>query len=72
MGYGLVFVAAAVLVAIQLYRLETGDAAIVRLWWPVAILYRALGFWGAIACPSIFALAFFGWGTKRLVTSLSK
>jgi hypothetical protein len=70
-GWGALFIAFAVLVAIQLSSLESGEVSSVRIWWPVAILYQTLGFWGAISCPSIIALLLFGWGIKELVAEES-
>jgi hypothetical protein len=70
-GWGILFIVFAVLVAIQLSRLESGEVSSVRLWWPLVILYQTLGFWGAISCPSIIALLLFGWGIKELVAEES-
>jgi hypothetical protein len=66
-GQGGLFLAFAILVFIQLSRLESGEVYSVRLWWPVIILYRTLGFWGAITCPGIIAFLLFGWGIKKLL-----
>lgn len=66
-GYGVLCLGIAILVAYQLNSLETGTVSSVRLWWPIIFLYRTLGFWGAISCPSILALLFFGLGIKGLI-----
>lgn len=66
-GWGTLCLVFAILVAYQLNKLELGEVSSVRIWWPVAILYRTLGFWGAISCPSIIALLLFGWGIKELI-----
>ena len=68
-GYGILCLGIAILVAYQLSALETGEVSSVRMWWPIIVLYRTLGFWGAISCPSILALLFFGLGIKGLITA---
>lgn len=58
-----------VLLYFQLNRLESGEISSVRVWWPVVIMYNTLGFWGAVSCPGILALLFFGLGIKQLIDS---
>ena len=67
-GWGALCLVFAILVAYQLNGLESGGVSSVRVWWPVAILYRTLGFWGAVSCPGIIAFLFFGWGVKELIS----
>lgn len=66
-AFGFLCIGFAVLVYLQLTRLELGEIASVRVWWPVAVLYRTLGFWGAVSCPAILALLFLGLGIKQLI-----
>ncbi len=51
----------------QLVRLEVGEISSFRVWWPVALLYNTLGFWGAVSCPSILAVLFLSLGVKQLI-----
>jgi hypothetical protein len=59
----------------DLLQLERGEAADVRVWWPVALLYDAFGFWVAIlALPLLWAVLLLvglrkAAETKRLIDS---
>lgn len=66
-GYGLLCIVLAGFLYYQLMQLEAGTVASVRVWWPVAMLYNTLGFWGAISCPSILAVFLLGLGVKQLI-----
>lgn len=67
MGYGILCILLAGFLYYQLMQLETGTVASVRVWWPVALLYNTVGFWGAISCPGILAVLFLGLGVKQLI-----
>ena len=69
MAYGLVALVLAALVYYQLSAPEEGAIESVRLWWPVVIFYRTLGFWDAISCPSLLGLLFLGLGLRQLIKS---
>ena len=66
-GIGIVCIIFAGLIYYQLMRLEVGEISSFRVWWPVALLYNTLGFWGAISCPGILAVLFLGLGVKQLI-----
>lgn len=66
-GSGILFLVFTILMAYQLNSLETGAAESVKVWLPVAILYRTLGYWGAIACPGLIAIAILGLGAKQFI-----
>lgn len=69
LGYSALALLFAGLVFYQLYQLETGAVDSVRLWLPVGLLYRTVGFWGAIGCPCSLALIFFGTAVVQLMRS---
>lgn len=71
-GVGILSIVFGVLVYMQLSRLEAGDINSVRIWWPVAVLYNIFGFWGAVSCPGVLALFFFGLGIKQLITTINE
>ena len=56
---GLMCLGLAVYVFVQLYRLEMGQIQEVLLWWPIVLMYYAVGFWGAVACPGLLTIVFF-------------
>ena len=66
-GSGILILAFTIFVAYQLNSLEAGTVESVRVWWPVAILYRMLGYWGAIACPGLIALLVLAIGAKQFI-----
>lgn len=67
MGLGILCILLAGYLYYELSQLEAGIVSSVRVWWPVAIMYNTLGFWGAISCPGILALLFLGVGAKQLI-----
>ena len=66
-GYGVLCILLTGFIYYQLMQLETGTVSSVRVWWPVALLYNTVGFWGAISCPGILAVLFLGLGVKQLI-----
>ena len=69
-GVGVLCLVMVVFLFVQLTRLESGDVSSVRVWWPVVILYNTFGLYGALACPGILALLFFGIGIKQLANEI--
>jgi hypothetical protein len=66
-GIGIVCIIFAGLIYYQLMRLEVGEISSFRVWWPVALLYNTLSFWGSVSCPGILAVLFLGLGVKQLI-----
>ena len=66
-GIGILGIVLTFIIANMLNDLETGAVSSVRVWWPVAVLYRMFGFWGGIACPGLVALFILGVGVKQLI-----
>ena len=66
-GFGVLLLIGTVILAYFLNGLENGTVSSFRVWWPIALLYNAFGFWGGVACPGFISLFVLGIGVKELI-----